>query len=268
VSQNIQSCLALADIYVSNIGSSKDKDTREAARQICRYVALMQHPGIVTPNAIERCMQVAFSARLNSGCISRQVGASVTDKNYSIKAIGWNDVPMGQVPCLLRNNSHLLLGKDENAYSDYERGEEFKKKLKSICTCDALVKGRNNTYCFKSIYNKNSGNNQVHTRALHAEENAFLQLAKYGGQGIEGGYLFTTASPCELCAKKAYQLGIKKIYYIDPYPGISNDHIFASGDLATRPTVLLFNGAVGRAYHELYEPMMPLKDELQEISSR
>ena len=76
---------------------------------------------------------------------------------------------------------------------------------------------------FKDIYTTAAKEykNQVHTRSLHAEENAFLQLAKYGTQGIQNGVLFTTASCCELCAKKAYQLGIKKIYYIDMLNTIS-----------------------------------------------
>jgi len=68
------------------------------------------------------------------------------------------------------------------------------------------------------------------------------------------------ASICELCAKKAYQLGIKVIYYIDPYPGISDDHILSSGSKAIKPR--LFNGAIGNAYHWLYDPMMAYKDEL------
>jgi len=33
-------------------------------------------------------MQLAYTAKYNSGCISRQVGAAVTDESYSIKAIG------------------------------------------------------------------------------------------------------------------------------------------------------------------------------------
>ncbi|WP_407675469.1 hypothetical protein [Paraburkholderia sabiae] len=85
-------------------------------------------------------------------------------------------------------------------------------------------------------------------------------MAKYGGQSILGGYLFTTASPCELCAKKAYQLGIRKIYYIDPYPGIATNHVLASG--TQRPELSLFEGAIGAAYHDLYQPVMSYKDEL------
>lgn len=269
VSQDIQSCLSIANIYIRNLGTPEAKNLQELALQVCRYVALMQHPGLVTPTSIERCMHVAFSAKLNSGCISRQVGAVVTDASYSIKAVGWNDVPRGQVPCLLRNTSHVLSRKwDTVAYSKYELNDEaFRSSLSKPPFGKGVgehVQGRNVTYCFKTIYNGlKKDKNQVHTRSLHAEENAFLQVSKYGGQGLEGGCLFTTASPCELCAKKAYQIGIKKIYYIDPYPGISREHVLASGSCP--PDVILFSGAIGRAYHELYEPVMPYKDELERL---
>lgn len=267
VSQNIQSCLEISDIYLRNEGTPEDKNLQSLTAQLCRYVALMKHPGLVTPTNIERCMHTAFAARLNSGCISRQVGAVVTDENYSIKAIGWNDVPKGQVSCLLRNTSHALNKRwDEDAYSTFEKSEElFLKHLEKTksgkCNVENL-QGRNNTYCFKKVYNQIKGeNNQVHTRSLHAEENAFLQVSKHGGQALVGGCLFTTASPCELCAKKAYQIGIKTIYFIDPYPGISKDHILSCG--TNQPKVILFTGAIGRAYHELYQPIMPYKDELE-----
>ncbi|EIP0375722.1 deoxycytidylate deaminase, partial [Escherichia coli] len=124
--------------------------------------------------------------------------------------------------------------------------------------------GRNLSYCFKDIHNdldKEKKGNQVHTRALHAEENAFLQLAKYGGIGVLGGKLYTTASPCELCAKKAYQLGISEIVFIDPYPGIAQDHIINIG--SKPPKLIQFRGAIGKSYHRLYEQIIPIKDELE-----
>jgi len=127
--------------------------------------------------------------------------------------------------------------------------------------------GRNSAYCFKTEYNTlKDKDNQVHTRSLHAEENAFLQISKYGGRGIEGGYLFTTASPCELCAKKAYQLGIKKIYYIDPYPGIATNHILMAG--VNNPELILFSGAIGRAFHLLYSPVVAYKDEMSALTKK
>ena len=79
-----------------------------------------------------------------------------------------------------------------------------------------------------------------------------------------GRKLFTTASCCELCSKKAYQLGITEIYYIDTYPGISRAHILESG--VNRPQMLLFKGAIGRAYVNLFTPFLPLKDEIEELT--
>lgn len=266
ISQNVQLCLEISDIYIRNEQVKNTDSFKELSKDICRYVALMQHPGLVTPTSIERCMQVAFSAKLNSGCISRQVGAVITDEDYSIKAIGWNDAPRGQVPCLLRNTSHVLKKRDSDAYSDYEKeNKEFQQFLgdSPLGKEQEYIDGRNNTFCFKSVYNKMEGEkNQVHTRSLHAEENAFLQISRYGGQGIVGGCLFSTASPCELCAKKAFQLGIKNIYYIDPYPGISRQHVLTASKKENNPIVSLFTGAIGHAYHELYQPVMPYKDEL------
>lgn len=268
VRQNIQACLELADVYISNTGGD-DQNHIELTRQLVRYVSLMQHPGLVTPTPIERCMQAALTAKANSGCISRQVGAVVTDESFSIKAMGWNDVPHGQIPCLLRNVAHLASGNfDPAAYSDYEKNSiEFKKTVEILYIGSHGAEsydGRNLSYCFKSAYNKQTNQkNQVHTRSLHAEENAFLQIAKHGGPAVQGGYLFTTASPCELCAKKAYQLGVKTIFYIDPYPGIASKHVLASGTL--RPETRLFDGAIGTAYHDLYQPIMSYKDELPRL---
>ena len=271
-SQNIQSCLEKADVYIRNNGTSavqQEPNLNDFTSQLLRYFSLMIHPGLVTPTRMERCMQIAFSARANSGCISRQVGAAITDKNDSVKAIGWNDVPSGQIPCLLRRASDLTAKADEAAFSDYEyKNKDFRKRIEGSYKRFYLVDmgGRSSSFCFKSEYNGLlNEDNQVHTRSLHAEENAFLQLAKYGGDGIEGGNLYTTASPCELCAKKAFQLGIKNIFYIDPYPGISLEHILKSGPKSSRPVVELFQGAVGQAYHRLYDPVLPYKDELKAL---
>lgn len=263
--QDIQACLQRADIYIHNPDEeSKVTEFKGLANQIIRFVILMKRPGIITPTPIERCMQLAYTAKLNSGCISRQVGAAITDSNFSIQAIGWNDAPYGQVPCNLRNRFDLENGHDTNAYSEFERtNEKYIKhfKAESIKFKEIENSSRNISFCFKSEYNSFTKiKNQVHTRSLHAEENAFLQLSKYGGRGIYNGFLFTTASPCELCSKKAYQLGIKKIFYIDPYPGIAISHILHGG--SNNPELILFSGAIGRAFHSLYMPVTPYKDEL------
>lgn len=268
--QNIAACLELSDIHLYN-PRSFTKENFYLAKQLIKYIVLMKHPGIVTPTHIERCMQIACNAKLNSGCLSRQVGACITDENYSVKAIGWNDVPEGQIPCNLRDINDLVKNKDCDTFSTYEiedgKFNEQVSEIYSKINFD-ILNGRCYQYCFKDVFNSiDNKKNQVHTRALHAEENVFLQISKYGGIGIKSGNLFTTASPCELCSKKAYQLGIKNIYYIDPYPGISVKHILSfkntHGDM---PEMHLFIGAVGKAYTILYSQKLAIKDELNYLT--
>ncbi|WP_054757388.1 deoxycytidylate deaminase [Vibrio harveyi] len=267
--QDIQGCLQRADIYIDSSNDEKENTDKPLANQLIKFVCLAQKPGLITPSPVERCMQVAYTSKLNSGCLSRQVGAVVTNSNYSIKAVGWNDAPYGQVPCNLRSVEEAKAKKDNVAYSPFElKDSEFQERIeiKALNFKAIESKGYNHSYCFKSEYNAiKDDKNQVHTRSLHAEENAFLQVSKDGGSGVNGGFLFTTASPCELCAKKAYQLGMTKVFYIDPYPGISLDHILTSGIEDQQPKMVLFNGAIGRAFHNLYTPIAPYKDELSAL---
>lgn len=248
--------------------------------QVLKFIALIQQPGLIVPTYPERVMQIAFNAKLNSGCISRQVGAVVTDKHFSVKGIGWNEVPQGQVPCSLRDLRDLVVDKNIEQFTQFERGasksvyvdnKNFNNKIKEdfnkIENVDEKLKGRACSFCFKTFHNKYKGeDNQVHTRSLHAEENAMLQIAKYGGQPLSGGNLFTTASPCELCSKKAYQLGIKNIFYIDLYPGISEKHILKGGMKKSNPILYRYQGAIGKGYQKLYEPFMSVKDETNLIT--
>ncbi len=262
---NIQKTIEIADIHINNQESSNG-NYGETKKQLIRYITLIIHPGLVQPTPVEYCMQVAYCSRVRSGCLSRQVGAVISDSNYNILATGWNDAPMGQMPCNLRNVLSLTdEGRDDGcAMSDFERIDpEYKKFLKDkIFNINmSKLKGRNCSYCFKDAYNSyRKRKNQVYTRSVHAEEMAFLQAAKIGIGPFKGGVLFTTDSPCELCAKKAVQVGISKIFYIDTYPGISESHILNCG--MDRPKMQLFYGAIGGAYIQLYKQILPIKDEI------
>lgn len=267
---DIDKCIELSDIHLTHDGTPVDEN-RNLINQIITYLALILHPGLVPPSPLERIMQMAYTAKLNSGCLSRQVGAVVTNEFYSVKSVGWNTAAEGQTPCTLRDMCDLYSQEDSDAFSNFEKQDKtFKNYIGNLVfryePKREHLKGLPLSYCFKDIYTTVSDQrkNQVHTRSLHAEENAFLQLAKYGTTGIRGGKLFTTASCCELCAKKAYQLGIKEIYYIDSYPGISKLHILECGD--NQPQMILFSGAVGRAYINLYNPFVPQKDEIESLT--
>jgi dCMP deaminase len=265
LSQDIATCIQLADIHLENAGKHNNTNFNDLKEQLARYVSLIQHPGLVNPSTNEKMMQIAFTAKLNSGCLSRKVGAVVTNSAGVPKSIGWNSSPEGQTSCLLRNAQTMVANTDPHAYSEYEQtNEQILNIARGYIRCfsEALTgRGINCSYCFKDMQNKKDGRgNQVHNRALHAEENAFLQVAKFGGEGLLGGKLYTTAAPCDLCSRKAYQIGIKEIYYIDPYPGIAVSHVLNVGQAP--PKLILFRGAIGAAYHKVYSSILPYKDEL------
>lgn len=268
--QNVSSCLESADIFINN---SKDNSAHLNLKcTLVRYISLMMYPGLVLPTRLEHCMQVAYASKANSGCISRQVGAVVTDNEYEILSLGGNQQPREQLPCLYRDVCELHALYDPDGYSDYENADEgkdsFQKAVEPLAEeynredCTLKACGRGACYCFKDLYNKiKNEKNQVHTRALHAEETAFLNLSGDDKSRAKGGYLFTTSSPCVLCAKKARYLNISKIYYVDPYPDISYDHVLCAGPRASRPEFVLFTGAIGTAYTRLFTPLLAIKDE-------
>lgn len=65
--QNVSSCLDVADILINN--KTDTKSFINLKMVLLRYVCLIMNPGIVLPTNVERCMQIANAAKLNSGCI-------------------------------------------------------------------------------------------------------------------------------------------------------------------------------------------------------
>lgn len=279
---DIYNCIGNSEIHIFK----RDKDDPShlefysTGEQWLKIQALLLHPGLFTPSSDERCMSVAFQMKFNSGCISRQVGCVITDEKYTIKSVGWNDVPVGQIPCGLTDVRELCdteTGKEDfHHYSKFEYlgfikkddnpKVRFKDKMNETYTRDKTSKieeeGLYTPFCFKSNYNKFQGQkDNVNTRSLHAEENTMLQIAKNGGIGLNGGKMYVTASPCVLCSKKAYQIGIKEIIYLDRYTDIAEDQILGAG--YDQPVCRGFCGIVGATYYKLYQPFMSYKDELQ-----
>lgn len=258
--QDIDSCISNADVYLFNnaTGVTDTENNRKLLESVVRYVSLVMYPCLVRPTPMERCMQIAFSAKVNSGCLSRQVGAVVTDAQYNILAIGWNDVPCGEVSCAYKNLYDIAASADRDAYSEYElHNKDFRDRLARYEFPTEGLRGLPLSYCFKNFHKDQK--DPMRSRAMHAEEKA-LALC---GQEAQGGYLFTTSSPCEMCSKNAKNHKIRKIFYLEVYPGISQAQYTNSGDKANRAELILFSGAVGRAYMQMYTPLLPHKDVLE-----
>ena len=75
-----------------------------------------------------------------------------------------------------------------------EKGECLRRKL-------AIPSGTQHEMCF----------------AVHAEQNAIIQAAKYG-INISGATLYCTHQPCVICAKMIINAGITRVVYKNGYP--------------------------------------------------
>ena len=73
------------------------------------------------------------------------------------------------------------------------------------------------TGCLRQQLNVPSGQNHELCRALHAEQNALIQAARYG-ISVEGATLYVNTQPCVLCAKMIINAGIVEVVYQNPYP--------------------------------------------------
>lgn len=288
-SPDISRCVTESEIHIrykklSDLTNPEEKSFYSYGEQWMKIYALIVRPGLITPSHDERCMSIAYVAKFNSGCISRQVGCTIVDGEYSVQSVGWNDPPSSQLPCQLRYVDELC-NKDEASYdADFhvfsryekegllEKRTEAGKKTVSFIDCvrgdinkEVITRlkeqGLKYPFCFRSRYNKYHGyKDQVNTRSLHAEENTMLRMSKVGGRGLDGGIMYVTASPCVLCSKKACQIGIRRIVYLDPYTDIAPDLILQCG--WNSPCLEPFMGVIGPTFYKLYQPFLPYKDEL------
>lgn len=71
--------------------------------------------------------------------------------------------------------------------------------------------------CLREQLKVPSGERHELCRALHAEQNAFLQAARHG-VNLDGATLYVTVQPCSICAKMIINAGIKKVVMEGEYP--------------------------------------------------
>lgn len=159
-------------------------------------------------------MVTAYANSLKSYCEKRHVGAILTDENGNIISSGFNDAPTGQKSCKAK------YGK---CYRDH-----LKDKYKVDNTFKML------DYC----------------RALHAEENAILNLIRQGSRLSLNSKIYTTTFPCNMCANKIAELGnIKEVIYFEPYPMVEAKEILKDAQIKITP----FEGATHKGYFRFME---------------
>lgn len=70
--------------------------------------------------------------------------------------------------------------------------------------------------CLREELQIPSGERHELCRAIHAEQNAIIQAARYG-VSVVGATLYCTHLPCSICTKMLINTGIEKIFYLNGY---------------------------------------------------
>ncbi len=219
--QRLDKTLHLADFFIRN---DSDLDQRLSVK---RFILLIHGDKSKTPNRQETGMYAAYAAGLRSACLSRQVGAAITNGADEIIATGRNDVPapLGGLYSAdsAIDNRCMHIG-DHECFNDREK-HKLEQQIGAVirANIDALKLERpvDDAWVEKtlqSVYRDTRLGSLIEfSRSVHAEMDAIVSLARTGSVGINNATLYTTTFPCNSCARHIVAAGITEVYYIEPY---------------------------------------------------
>ena len=245
--QSVQKCVDEADYVMLNnedITASCDNIRRILAEGMSANVELMKYGTGRGPFFVEVHMATAFSLSHASKCLKRHVGAVIVNKDEIALSVGYNENPVGMLPCSSRRGK--LCYKDSILQQKMERMTPFycpecghKTEVVSKpwkcdkCGADLLKRffpSRGMELC----------------TALHAEERAIRSL---GYRDAKGSTLYVNTFPCFQCARYIKDAGIKNVVYVEAYPVKEARDFFDENDIEVTP----FAGFKARAFNILFK---------------
>ena len=293
--QRVAEAFHLSDYFVDNTEPGPEskagnkESISEVPEQLGRLVDILTHTRIIRPRPEETGMFHAYGARMQSSCLSRQVGAALLDSSGAVIATGTNEVP--------RAGGGVYGGvfSVDNHNSDPEPSDDFRcfvhnrsctntKEQNEIITqlVDSVVEltGSADADGLESrIRRSRIGQLLEFSRAVHAEMDALLSAARNGIK-TTGTRLFVTTFPCHSCARHIVAAGVEEVQYIEPY--LKSKAIPLHGDAIVtkrdRPVLsssenessakirnVLFRAFIGvapRLYRRAFLKDFPLKDRI------
>lgn len=228
--QQVTLCYQMADIIIINgkdIKSTGSDDFKALEQKTERFIDIIEGRESFVPSEIETLMAMAYANSVRSSCSQRKVGALIIDSFGNVFSSGYNEVPTSERSCRQEYGMcyrKYLRNKFSDELTEIIQDESTKDKVA------AVVKGH-----FKAL---------DYCRALHAEENAIVNMARLGGtKNLGDATLYTTTYPCNMCANKIAQVGIRHLVYFEPYPQQEAKAILQSHEVEQIPFEgITFNG--------------------------
>lgn len=257
--QQVEEALQFADYFIRNL------DTEAIRDSVSRFINLIHGVSHITPTKDEAGMYAAYSASLRSACLSRQVGASITDTLGTVISTGCNDVPSfggglysseskPDKRCFNKNGCHndrhknLLKKEIEKILND-------KKVIDSADVAEFIMKNTKAKFLIE------------YSRAVHAEMDSIISVARNSNLSTIGATLYCTTYPCHNCARHIVAAGIKRVVYIEPYEKslalqLHDDSICQpdSGESSTKVVFSNFEGVAPKRYAKFFGYSKKRKD--------
>ena len=214
--QRVRDAMFLADFFIRN-DAENDLKLRKTVE---RFLDVMFSIGVQTPTKDESAMYAAASAAAESACLSRQVGAVITNPAGEIIGVGSNDVPKyggGLYSVEQKEGDHRCYQWRGKICHNDDRKADILQKIVTALTTQGIVDKKKSMNALAVLQKSDVRNLIEFSRAVHAEMEAIISVGRSGASGLVSGTLYSTTFPCHNCARHIVAAGISKVIYIEPY---------------------------------------------------
>lgn len=206
-------------------GDFKDATDDHLIGELSRLVSIILHNQIHRPTVDESAMHAAYSAQLQSSCLSRQVGASLIDERGNIVATGTNEVPKAgggvygedAAPGGIENRCAFCDNGGKGPYCSNNRQQNALIEDVVRALLGGEISADEMQIKLVAVRKTPLGGLLEFSRSVHAEMDALLSAGRSGVSTI-GSRLFVTTYPCHYCARHIVSAGVYEVQYIEPYP--------------------------------------------------
>jgi deoxycytidylate deaminase len=261
-----------SDFFVCN-------DTKEESlrTKIERFLDILFNASIHTPTREESAMYKASAAAANSACMSRQVGAAIVAEGGELISVGWNDVPRFRGGLYTEEDQFTihegkLVDRDFRCFrwggcichNEMRRGTILEKIAKRIDESKLLKRGATLSDVRKLLEGTDVDSLTEYSRAIHAEMEAILSVAREGRHSLANSTLYVTTYPCHNCARHIVASGIRSVVYVEPYDKslaieLHRDAVTEDPEDRDRVVFRQYDGVAPRNYLRLFKPQSARK---------
>lgn len=277
--QQVRRLLHLADFFISNDATAEAIGPDLVADELARFVKIVTASEVERPTRDERGMFAAWSASLRSSCLSRQVGAALMNEAGMIIGTGVNEVPKSFGGTYDDESTESNIDENESVdpvptgrcyhwrrcFNDGKKDEIYDEVIREL---RPFLKSENRKELVSALKATRIASLTEFSRAVHAEMDALISIARLGGPSVQGATLYCRTYPCHNCARHIVAAGIREVVYVEPYRKSLATELHADSILETTKRAndasrhvhfRLFSGVAPSRYGSLFQERRNLK---------